>query len=173
MPGFGPYVESEYSVCFAKHVLDSEELAFLQKFEDCSLLEPQWTHLAHVRVAWLYLTQYASPDALARIRAGIVRFNTEVLGRRQEYHETVTVAFARIISDRMIPGEAWAEYVQRIDDILNADSPILETYYSPERLESVQARKEFVEADRCELPMFRDAQVARRFRNGRAEDPAK
>ncbi len=170
MPRFGPYVESEYSVCFAKHVLNSEELAFLREFEECSLLASQWTHLAHVRVAWLFLTQFASPGALARIRAGILRFNTEVLGRRQEYHETVTVAFARIISDRMIPGEAWEEYVQRIDDILNASSPILETYYSSERLESVQARKEFVEADRCELPIFRDAQVARRFRSGRAED---
>jgi GNAT superfamily N-acetyltransferase len=170
MARFGPYVESEYSVCFSKHVLDSEELAFLREFEECSLSEPKWTHLAHVRVAWLYLTQYASPGALARIRAGIVRFNTEVLDRRQEYHETVTVAFARIISDRMMPGEAWAEYVQRIDDILNASSPILENYYSPERLGSVQARKEFVEADRRDLPMFRDTLVAHRFRNGRAED---
>ncbi len=170
MQRFGPYVESEYSVCFAKHVLSVEEADFLRDFEACTLLESEWTHLAHIQVAWLYLTQFASPDALARIRSGIARFNAEVLGQRQEYHETVTVAFARIIADRMVPGEAWTEYLPGIDDIVSASTPILDTYYSPERLGSVQARKEFVEADRCDLPMFRDAQVARRFCNGRAED---
>jgi GNAT superfamily N-acetyltransferase len=170
---FDPYVDIEYSICFAKHVLSNEETDFLRDFEECALLESQWTHLAHIRVAWLYLTQFASLDALARIRSGIARFNAEVLGRRQEYHETVTVAFARIIADRMVPGKAWADYLQGIDDIVSASSPILETYYSPERLGSARARKEFVEADRCQLPNFRDAQQIWRIRNGGAEDQGK
>jgi putative acetyltransferase len=154
---YGPYSENEYSVCFAKCVLSNAELRFLQDFETCSLPEAQWTHLAHVRVAWLYLTQFASTDAVSRLRSGILRFNTEVLHRRREYHETVTVAFARIISDRIVPGEGWADFSQRIDDILDADAPLLGRYYSQDLLSSTTARESFVEADLGELPAFRDA----------------
>jgi GNAT superfamily N-acetyltransferase len=156
---FGPYIKNEYSVCFAKCVLDADELMFLRDFEACTLLETQWTHPAHVRMAWLYLTQSDSSSALAKIRAGIMRFNEKVLDRRQEYHETVTVAFARIISDRIIPGEAWAQFERRIDDLLNRTSPILETYYSKDLLGSVRARQTFVEADLCGLPKFRDTPI--------------
>jgi hypothetical protein len=41
----------------------------------------------------------ADAHAMELIREGIGRFNTEVLERRQEYHATVTVAFARITYD--------------------------------------------------------------------------
>jgi len=163
---FGPYVENEYSICFAKCVLDSSELRFLHDFEECTLQETDWTHLAHVRMAWLYLTQSDSAKALEKIRTGILRFNTEVLGRRQEYHETVTVAFARLISDRIVPGEGWTPFFQRIDDILDRNSPILETYYSQDLLGSARARENFVDPDLCELPRFCDASIAHRTRYG-------
>lgn len=156
---FGPYVENEYSVCFAKRVLNAEELRLLADFEACTLGETEWTHLAHVRIAWLYLTQSDSVGALARIRVGIMRFNAEVLGRRQEYHETVTVAFTRLISDRIMPGEDWTEFAGRIGDILSRTSPILEVYYSKELLGSIRARETFIEADLCDLPAFRDIPI--------------
>ena len=72
----------------------------------------------------------------------------------------MTVAFARIISDRIIPGEAWTGFERRIDDLLSRTSPILETYYSKDLLGSVRARDTFVEADVCELPTFRDTPLA-------------
>ena len=154
---YGPYVDNDYSICFAKILPDAEEQQFLRDFEQCRLAEQQWTHLAHIRVAWLYLTQMPSSNALARVRAGILRFNTEVLGRRQEYHETVTVAFCRIISDRIIAGEPWKEFAQRIDDVLNAEQPMLGKFYSNGLLDSEQARTVFIDGDIHQLPKFRDA----------------
>jgi len=156
---FGEYAQNEYSICFAKCVLDSAELGFLHSFETCTLPVHEWTHLAHIRMAWLYLTQSNSAVALDRIRSGILSFNTEVLGRRQEYHDTVTEAFARLISARMIPGEVWTSFSRRIDDMIDRESPILETYYSRELLGSARAKEHFVDPDLCELPMFHDVQT--------------
>ncbi len=154
---YGPYVGSRFSVCFAKPLPTRGDIEFLRSFEACTLPEPEWTHLAHVHMAWLYLSQMNSAAALDRIRDGIKRFNTEVLERRQEYHETVTVAFARIISDRMRPDEDWESFTARIDDIVDSQWPMLHSYYSPGLLSSAVARDHFVDPDLRDLPNFRDA----------------
>lgn len=129
---------------------------FLAAFEQCRLPENQWTHAAHIRVAWLCLNLDEPAAALQRIRHGILRYNTEVLHRRHKYHETVTVAFTRIVADRMRVGDAWNDFAQRIDDLLDPDDPLLLKYYTPQRLFSDEARLQFVEPDLNALPPLED-----------------
>lgn len=137
----------------ANHAVAGDDAAFLDRFERCTLAEAEWTHLAHVRVAWTWLSIAPPSEALERIRRGILRYNTEVLGRRHKYHDTVTVAFAYLIHNRMRDGESWAGFASRIDDLLDADSPILLQYYSSARLFSDAARQHFVLPDLLELPV--------------------
>lgn len=128
------------------------DLGFLARFEDCSLPEAEWTHLAHIRVAWVCLQLDEADAALERIREGILRYNSEVLRRRHRYHDTVTIAFTRIIASRMEPGESWTAFAARIGDLLDQQSPVLLGYYSGERLFSDLARQRFVEPDLAVLP---------------------
>lgn len=128
------------------------DIGFLAQFEDCTLPESEWTHTAHVRVAWVCLNLMSANNALARICESILRYNTEVLNRRDKYHETVTVAFTRIVAERMREAEPWISFEKRIDDILNSADPILLRYYSADRLFSDEARIQFVAADLRELP---------------------
>ena len=132
-------------------VSDDDE-AFLSSFEECRLPEPAWTHLAHIRVAWICLCLDDTGKALQRIRSGILRYNTEVLKRPHRYHETVTIAYAHVIADRMIPGEGWQEFAGRIDDMLDRNEPLLLRYYSSDRLFSDESRQRFVDADLRPLP---------------------
>jgi len=132
--------------------VDAADLEFLARFEGCRLPEAEWTHLAHVRVAWVCLRVDEPGVALARIREGILRYNTAVLGRPHRYHDTVTVAFTRLIAARMSPGERWDTFAARIDDLLDRESPALLRYYSPDQLYSDEARRCFVEPDRKALP---------------------
>lgn len=125
---------------------------FLEKFEGFLLPESEWTHLAHIRVAWICLNYEREESALARIRDGILRYNTEVLGRRHKYHETVTVAYTRIVASRIRRDEPWVEFAKRIDDLLDTRLPILLRYYSKERLFSDAARKSYVEPDVLDIP---------------------
>ena len=124
----------------------------MRRFEACELTEAEWTHEAHVRVGWIAQVSATADEAEARLRNGILRFNTEVLGRRQQYHETVTMAFARIIRDRIRAGESWTEFIARSNDILSRENPILLRYYSHDRLFSDEARSRFVEPDLQPLP---------------------
>ena len=131
---------------------DCEDLAYIQRFERCEITEQEWTHEAHVRIGWI--AQMTSSPAVAeqRLRQGILRHNTVVLGRPEKYHETVTVAFARLIRDRMRPAENWQSFRRRAEDLLSRDDPVLLRYYSPDRLFSPEARRSFVAPDRAPLP---------------------
>jgi len=125
---------------------------FLAAFEQCSLPEAQWTHLAHVRVAWICLHLALPGEALSRIRQGILEYNTKVLHRRHKYHDTVTVAFTHIVAERMREGERWIDFAKRINDFLDPADPILLRYYSKDRLFSEEARARFIESDLLEIP---------------------
>ncbi len=135
--------------------LSKEDEEFLRAFEHCSLSGECWTHAAHVRMAWLQMERSGSFDeALQRIRHGIKTFNAS--RNNIGYHETVTVAFAKVIYHRRLSGEksaTWNEFQERHPDLLSKESPILYAYYSPELLGSDQARESFVEPDRLALPV--------------------
>ena len=133
-------------------MVSEADLDFMHRFESCELPEDEWTHEAHVRVGWIAQVSATADDAEARLREGILRFNTEVLGRRQQYHETVTMAFARMIRGRMRDGEGWSDFIARSADILSREDPILLRYYSRDRLFSDEARESFVAPDIQPLP---------------------
>lgn len=135
--------------------LEQADKDFLTQFETCALPESEWTHTAHIRVAWIYLNQSPLDLALERIRTGILRYNADVLNRRHKYHETVTVAFSRLVAERMRDDEPWAEFAMRIDDMLDTAEPLLLRYYSADRLFSDEARRQFVDADLQDLPSLR------------------
>ncbi len=130
----------------------SDDDSFLSRFEHCTLPESEWTHLAHVKVAWLHLTHQSPDVALRKICDGIVRYNTEVLCRPEKYSETITVAFTHIVLGRMRATESWDTFATRIDDLLDPKTPILLNYYSAERLFADEARIRFVEPDITHLP---------------------
>lgn len=132
--------------------ISAQDLEFLRRFEACELPEREWTHLAHLRIAWICLATDSPETALKRIRDGIIRYNTEVLNRRHKYHETVTVAFTHIVAERKRENEGWEVFSSRVDDVLSADEPILLRYYSKSVLFSDLARNQFVEPDVLPLP---------------------
>jgi putative acetyltransferase len=152
IPRYGDHTDNPHSFCLAKPLRTADESEFLQRFENCTLAEELWTHRAHVRMAWLHLTQAPRHEALDKIRSGILRYNTEVLGRRLQYHGTVTVAFTCIIADRIEPLETWREFEQHNAELFSHGMPVLMRYYSRQRLMSVEARRNFIEPDLQALP---------------------
>jgi hypothetical protein len=55
---------------------------FLAAFEAAAIPRPEWTHAAHVRMAWLDLTRLPPGEALERVRGGIRRLNAANAARR-------------------------------------------------------------------------------------------
>lgn len=133
--------------------LSSDDAAFLERFETCSIEKTCWSHEAHVRMAWLQMRRSSSFDeALNRIRTGIQKLNAS-LGS-QGYHDTVTIAFARMIHFRMLhaPDSGFPEFLAANVDLLAKAPPFLSRFYSAERLGSKEAGDGFVSPDRRPLP---------------------
>ena len=129
---------------------------FVASFEATTLSKDQWTHEAHVRVAWWYARTRPFPESLDAMRAGILRYN-EVIGVETTadsgYHETVTVAWIRIMHD-LVRGRSMEEdfddFCSSHPDVL--DKRILLRNYTPQHLMSPEARAAFVEPDLSPLP---------------------
>jgi hypothetical protein len=129
---------------------------FLREFEATTIPLAQWTHRAHLKVAYLFLCKLPLTAAIDRMRAGIRAYNAAngiVDAPDRGYHETVTVAWMRITSAMLaIYGPA-----QSADAFLDAqpqlgEKNLLRLYYSPDLIMSPIAKTRFVEPDLSSLP---------------------
>jgi hypothetical protein len=125
--------------------------AFARAFERGEITPAQFNHLAHVRVAWVYLNEAPSIDeALPRMRDAIRRF-AAAAGASAKYHETITVLWMRLLAGvkaRGASGEL-ADVLAAHPALADKDLPL--QYYSRARLFCDEARAAWVEPDRQPL----------------------
>jgi len=129
---------------------------FLEAFEAAAIPCERWAHRDHVRMAFLYLRDHPFDEALARIRTGILALNrANGIARSPEegYHETVTVAWARVIAS-CIAHHGGAEDF----DTFAEASPhlcartLMRLFYTRGRILGSEARVQRVEPDLAPLP---------------------
>lgn len=133
-----------------------DDTTLLARFEAAAIPRPEWTHRAHLRMAFLYLRAHPFGEALARIRTGIQKLNA-ANGVHDGYHETVTVAFTTIIAERLSRADAASlatsdAFVEAHTDLFTKD--LLLRHYSRERINSNVARLMFVVPDILPLPLI-------------------
>ena len=131
--------------------LDDE--ALWRAFHDRTLSHGQWTHAAHLRVAWLHLARHELDEAHLRMRVGIIRLNAAhglVETETRGYHETLTRVWLVLVraARRRSPATDSASFLEAHG--LDRDAPL--RFYSRERLFSVAARALYVPPDLAELP---------------------
>lgn len=146
--------------------VDQSDLDFIFRFENLGLAKSCWGHPSHVRMAWIQLSLATGfEDGLEKIRKGIQKFNA-IVGEKA-YHETVTVAFTKIIYYRMhkLPfTHSWRNFCSSNTDLFEKYPPFLNEYYSPEILDCTQSKKEFSPPDRKPLPEVEDDEMSRPYR---------
>jgi hypothetical protein len=125
-------------------------------FESCTLPRAAWNHRAHVRMAFVYASRQPLASALAQMRQGIQAYNAsqqvpEALDRG--YHETMTVAFMRLVHDGLTRNGPFPDsesFCDRHPELL--DRFVLRKFYSRKRIVTLEAKQRFVEPDLAELP---------------------
>lgn len=129
-------------------------------FEACTLPAAEWTHRAHVRVAYCYLRRYGFDAALARLRERIQAYNASIGGEdtpTSGYNETTTHALLHLIAAVMAHYEA-AFPTADSEAFCDAHPQlmtkhVLRFFYSPSRRMDPRAKREFVEPDLTPLPL--------------------
>ena len=131
--------------------LDLTDQDLMEGFESAVLPVEQFRHREHVRVAFLYLTEYPALEALSRFSTALKRFAASH-GKTMLYHETITWAYIFLIQERMTRAgraETWAEFTRNNADLLIWKDGILTRFYREETLKSSLAKSIFVFPDRC------------------------
>lgn len=121
----------------------------MSSFETCALDPAKFSHLNHVRLAWIYLGMFPLPEALDRFTKGLQRFARSP-GKDMLFHQTITSAYLLLISERMNrkPGRDWEAFASENDDLFAWNPSILDRYYHPDTLASDLAWRTFVFPDR-------------------------
>lgn len=138
--------------------LSMTDAELLAAFESCSLPMDQWTHRAHVRVAYLYASTRNFESAVNHIRERIKAFNTatntpEAIDRG--YHETITQAFMHLVyaaQARTGPHLSSDEFCETHPELMT--KLVLDGHYSRDVLMSLQAKADFIEPDLAPLPVI-------------------
>ena len=92
----------------------------IEQFENGTLPNDGFHHQDHVRVAFLYLTQYPVLEALQAFSKALRKF-AEVHGKPQLYHQTITWAYLLLIRERMARAgkkQSWEDFARDNPDLL-------------------------------------------------------
>lgn len=128
-------------------------------FESCTLPRALWNHRAHVRMAYLYVAQHPFDVALGHMRQSIQEYNRPQqipAAPGRGYHETITVAFMRLVYAQLMrsgPFPSSDAFCDCHPEFL--DKSLLLRFYSKNRILSEEARRTFVEPDLAELVLQR------------------
>lgn len=131
----------------------------LKHLESLTLPFTDWTHRAHVRVAYLYLTKHPFDQALTHLRTAIQRYNAHnhvPESPTSGYNETTTHAFLHLIAATM---RAYAEShpCDSADAFCDTHPQLmtrhaLRLFYSPQGRMHPDSKRRFIEPDLAPLP---------------------
>lgn len=118
-----------------------------------SLPRDQWNHVAHLAVGAWHVDRFGADEAIVRLRAGIRALN-ERHGTLNTptggYHETITVAYARLIGEFLSAFEPNTSLERRVSHLMTgplAARAFLLKFWSRELLMSEAARAAWVAPD--------------------------
>ena len=133
-----------------------DDASFLEAVEARTIPFSEWSHRAHLRMAFAYLSRHPFEEALGRIRKGIQALNLAhgtPESPTRGYHETLTVAWARVVACTIAafgPFKDSQEFCDRNPHLLQRT--LMRIFYSQGRLFSAEAKRGFVEPDLAPLP---------------------
>jgi hypothetical protein len=140
--------------------MDDQE--FLRRFEDCSLPFGEWTHRAHLKVAYLYLRDNDYEVALSRMRRGVQTYNAAHNVPESDtsgYNETTTCAMMQLVAATIaaycpvMPTPDADTFCDTHSQLLTKH--VLRLFYSPEHRMQPRAKTEFVRPDLTSLPAIK------------------
>jgi hypothetical protein len=129
-----------------------EVIRLVERFEDATLPHAEWTHRAHLTVALWYASHHPAPEALERMRDGILRLNAAqgvVTTPTRGYHETITRFYMHVVSRHVADAGTAGDWADRANRFVarfgSRELPL--AHYSEARLKSAEARYGWVEPD--------------------------
>jgi hypothetical protein len=131
-----------------------EDRDFRAAFEACAVPPSDFTHEAHVRLAYVYLVESGLELAVQRMRDALLKFIEHNDIPRDKFHESMTRAWVLAVRHFMSRGSSssFEDFIAHNRELL--DSKIMLTHYSAGVLFSSDARASFLEPDLDPIPRY-------------------
>lgn len=134
------------------HALSEADRRFRDDFEAFAMAPAEFTHEAHVRLAYVYLAELDVEAAVQRMRESLLGFIEHNGIPLSKFHETLTRAWVLAVRHFMSRSSSASasDFIAGNPELL--DSRIMLTHYSASVLFSEDARGAFVEPDLDPIP---------------------
>ena len=129
------------------HTLLSDT-TFEKQFQEGSLDPALFTHEAHLRLAWLYLTQYRVESTIPKICTEIKRFAGRH-GAPDKFNRTVTVAAVKAVRHFMLKSKAksFREFITEFPRLKYHFKDLMAAHYSFDIYNDPKAKQYFLRPD--------------------------
>ena len=138
-----------------KHRLSANDRDFRTEFEACRFPPAEFSHRAHVRLAYVYLAEHDTDTSHQLMHNSLLNFILHHGVDVSKYHETMTRAWimaVRHFMETSPSSESSETFIENNPRML--DSKIMMTHYSAEVLFSDEARARFVEPNLSPIPRY-------------------
>jgi len=135
------------------HHASAADHVFRSDFIAGRITPAQFNHRAHVRLAYVLLTEAGVDEAAGQMRSALHAFLAHHGIDDAKYHETMTQAWIQAVRhfmDRTEQSVSADEFIDANPELL--DSKIMLTHYSAALLFSPEARSAFMEPDIQPIP---------------------
>ncbi len=128
------------------HLLTDQE--FEEKFKGCTLNSIVFTHEAHLRLSYIYITKYGLDIAIKNLCEQILQFDQK-FGDGTKFNKTVTIASAQILYHFINKSKA-SNFRALLDEfpvLKNDFLGLLKSHYTLDIFNSKKAKQEYLEPD--------------------------
>ena len=165
---------SDHSEVVKSEAVGLSDEEFLRQFETCTYPYAHWTHRAHLRVAYCYVTRFGLQGAIPKVTSGIRAYNQSqgiVDTPTSGYHETMTVAWLHLVAAMLAEYGPSGAVDPAGPSLLGLDAPpsqefleaqpqlrekkVLRLFYSRQRFMLPEAKYHFVPPDLAPFPAIR------------------
>jgi len=124
------------------------DFQFVSEFEKATLNPVVFNHEAHLRLAWIHIKQYGVEKAVDQVTGQLKNF-VGVLGFRDKYHHTITVAAVRAVNYFMTDSttENFKDFIKEHPRLKTNFKDLLNQHYSSDIFISEEARNKYLKPD--------------------------
>jgi len=124
------------------------DIEFEEKFINCSINPSDFTHEAHLRLAWLNIDKYGIEKAEKNIQSGLKNF-VEFVGAKDKYNMTLTLAAIKAVYHFMLKSKSdnFKSFIAEFPRLKNNFKELMAFHYGFDIYTSDRAKKEFLMPD--------------------------
>ncbi len=130
-----------------KH-FELSDAEFEKQFANCKLDPSIFSHEAHLRLAWINITNNGLEQAKENIQKDLQRFVAHV-GAGNKYHKTLTIVAVQAVNHFMQQSKSnsFKDFIKEFPQLKDNFKELISSHYSFDIFSSLKAREDFLAPD--------------------------